>query len=310
VTRARPVPEAGEVLIQVAAAGVNRPDVMQRQGAYPPPPRASDIPGLEVAGTIISVGPEVSGLSEGDRVCALLAGGGYAEYAVADARLCLPIPDQLDVVQAAALPETFFTVWHNVFERAKLQPGEIFLVHGGSSGIGTTAIQLAKAFGATVYTTAGSAEKCAICEKLGATRAINYKEEDFVAILKEEAGGADVILDMVGGDYIQRDIKALKVEGRHVNIAFLKGAQVELNMMPVLLKRLSLLGSVLRSQPTENKARIARALHEQVWPLLADGRIKPVIHATYPLAGVAEAHRVMERSEHIGKLVLVTESTG
>lgn len=302
-TRARPEPAPGEVLIQVAAAGVNRPDVMQRQGKYPPPPGASDIPGLEVAGTIVAVGEGVTEWSAGDAVCALLTGGGYAEFATTDARLCLPVPGDLTMTEAAALPETFFTVWHNVFERARLQPGETLLVHGGSSGIGTTAIQIAKALGATVFTTAGSADKCAACEKLGADRAINYRDEDYVEIVKA-AGGADVVLDMVGGDYIARDVKAMKVEGRHVNIAFLKGSKIEIDMMPVMLKRLSLMGSVLRSQPADNKARIAKALREQVWPLLADGRIRPQVHATFPLAEAAQAHALMESSQHIGKIVL------
>ncbi len=305
--RPLPAPKDGEVLIKVEAAGVNRPDVLQRQGNYPPPPGASDIPGLEVAGTIAALGPHCGeGLVVGDRVCALLSGGGYAEYATTDATLCLPIPGELNAVQAAALPETFFTVWHNVFERGALHDGQSLLVHGGSSGIGTTAIQLAKAFGATVFTTAGSAEKVAACTALGADRAIDYTTEDYVAVIKDATGGkgVDVVLDMVGGDYIDRDIRIMADDGRHVNIAFLKGSKVQLDMMRVMLKRLTLTGSTLRARPVEVKAAIAARLEDKVWPLLADGRMAPQIHATFPLADAVEAHRLMESSGHIGKIVL------
>lgn len=304
----RPIPETakGEVLIKVAAAGVNRPDVLQRQGAYPPPPGASDLPGLEVAGTVMAVGDGVMAPRIGDEVCALVPGGGYAEYCTVDARLCLPLPFDYDMVRAAALPETFFTVWHNVFERGRLQPGEAFLVHGGASGIGTTAIQLAKAFGAVVFATAGGAVKCKACRDLGADRAIDYTAEDFVEVVKSLTGGkgADVILDMVGGDYIPRNVKAMAVEGRLVSIAFLRGATVEFNFMPVMLKRLTLTGSTLRPQSDDRKAEIAHALHERVWPLLSEGRVAPVIHATFPLEKAAEAHGLMESNTHIGKIVL------
>lgn len=304
--RARPRPGPGEVLIQVAAAGVNRPDCIQRAGKYPPPPGASDIPGLEVAGTIIGVGEGVTEWSEGDACCALLTGGGYAEFAVASAALCLPVPGDLDLIQAAALPETIFTVWHNVFERGALKPAETLLVHGGSSGIGTTAIQMAAALGSHVYTTAGSTEKCRACLELGAHRAINYREEDFVEVIKAEVkGGVNVILDMVGGDYLPRNIRCLAPDGRHVSIAFLNGSKVaDLDFMPVMLKRLTLTGSTLRPQPVEAKARMARALRKTIWPLIEDGRIAPVIHATFPLAEAAKAHAMMESSSHIGKIIL------
>jgi len=303
----RPVPQplAGQVLIKVAAAGVNRPDVFQRQGGYPPPAGASDLPGLEIAGEIVSVGADVKNVKLGDLACALVSGGGYAEYTTADAELCLPIPSGLSMVEAAALPETFFTVWHNVFERAALKPGEVLLVHGGTSGIGTTAIQLGKVLGARVFASAGGAEKCRACEQLGAEKAFDYRTEDFVAGLKAiTSGGANVILDMIGGDYVQRNLRALAFQGRLVSIAFLRGSKVEVDLMPVMLKQLTLTGSTLRSQPVVNKARIATALREQVWPLLAAGRIKPVIYRTFPLADAAEAHRLMETSAHIGKIVL------
>lgn len=304
--RPLPVPAAGEVLIRVVAAGVNRPDVIQRQGAYPPPPGASDIPGLEVAGTVAAVAAGVEGLKPGDTVCALVTGGGYAEYCTAAASSCLPLPQGYDFVRAAGLPETFFTVWHNVFQRARLQPGESFLVHGGSSGIGTTAIQLAKAFGAKVFATAGSPEKCQACRDLGADRAIDYKQEDFAAVIAAETGGkgVDVILDMVGGDYLPRNVKSLATEGRLVNIAFLNGSKVELNFMPVMLKRLTLTGSTLRPQSAAAKARIAAELRERVWPLLSEGRLAPVIAARFPLAKAAAAHQLMESSAHIGKIIL------
>lgn len=306
-TRARPEPGEGEVLIQVAAAGINKPDCLQRKGAYPPPPGASDIPGLEVAGTIISVGAGVTELKEGDRVCALLSGGGYADFAVAHWTHCLPVPGDLDMVQAAALPETFFTVWHNVFERGALKPGETLLVHGGSSGIGTTAIQLAKAFGATVFTTAGSPEKVQACKDLGADVAINYREEDYVATVREHSKGADVVLDMVGGDYLTRDIKAMAPDARHVSIAFLKGSKVEIDFMPIMLKRLTFTGSTLRSQTVPFKGAIAKSLREQVWPLLTDGQVAPLLFKTFPLAQAAEAHALMDSSAHIGKIVLTVD---
>lgn len=305
-TRALPRPAAGEVLIQVAAAGVNRPDMVQRLGHYPAPPGASDIPGLEVAGTVVALGEGVSGLSLGDTVCALVSGGGYAEYCTAAVECCLPLPAAYDMIRAAALPETFFTVWHNVFQRAHLQPGESILVHGGSSGIGTCAIQLAKAFGARVLATAGSAGKCAACERLGAERAIDYTTEDFAAVVAEltKGKGVNVILDMVGGDYLPRNIKSLATDGRLVNIAFLKGAKAEVNFMPVMLKRLTLTGSTLRVQSLAAKARIAAELRQNVWPLLADGSIAPVIHAVLPLDQAAAAHQMMENGGHIGKIML------
>ena len=307
-TRPVPVPGAGEVLFEVAAAGVNRPDIMQRLGLYPPPPGASDIPGLEIAGTIVAVGDGAEGWSLGDTACALVIGGGYAEYCAAPAAQCLPVPKGLSLTEAAALPETHFTVWSNVFDRAGLKPGESLLVHGGSSGIGTTAIQLAKAFGARVIVTAGNDEKCAACTRLGADRAINYNAEDFVEAVKDETGGAgvDVILDMVGGDYVARNFKALAPDGRLVSIAFLAGSKVEINLLPVMLKRLTLTGSTLRPRDVAFKAAIAQRLREKVWPLIEGGRIKPVIHATFPLARAADAHRLMESSAHIGKIMLTT----
>ncbi len=305
VSRPVPAPGPGEVLIKVAAAGVNRPDVLQRQGGYPPPPGASDIPGLELAGEVVALGEGAERWAPGDRVTALVAGGGYAEYCSAPAVQCLPIPQGLDLVEAAALPETFFTVWSNVFDRGGLQAGESFLVHGGSSGIGTTAIQLARAFGARVFATAGSAEKCRACEDLGAERAINYREEDFVEVVKTATGGGvDVILDMVGGDYIQRDIKALAPDGRLVFIAFLGGSTAEVNFLPMMIKRLTLTGSTLRIRPIEFKAAIARELEAKVWPLIAQGQIGPVLHQRFPLAQAAQAHGLMESGTHIGKIVL------
>ena len=306
VERPRPAPGVGELLIEVAAAGVNRPDVLQRQGGYPPPPGASDIPGLEVAGTVAALGPGAHGWQLGDPVCALVTGGGYAEYCVAPTAQCLPVPEGFDMVQAAALPETCFTVWTNVFQRGRLQAGERFLVHGGSSGIGTTAIQIAAARGARVFATAGTADKCAACERLGAERAINYRDEDFVAVIKELTGGegVDVILDMVGGDYIQRNIKALRTEGRIVFIAFLGGSKAEIDFLPLMLKRATITGSTLRPRSVEQKSVIADELRAEVWPLLDAGRIAPVIDSSYPLADAADAHRRMEGGEHIGKIVL------
>jgi putative PIG3 family NAD(P)H quinone oxidoreductase len=304
----RPVPEpgAGEVLVRLAAAGVNRPDVLQRQGGYPPPPGASDIPGLEIAGSVVALGSGVGELAIGDAVTALVTGGGYAEYCVAPVPQCLPIPQGLSPVEAACLPETFFTVWSNVFDRGGLRAGETFLVHGGSSGIGTTAIQMAKAFGARVFATAGSAEKCRACEALGAERAIDYREEDFVQAVKQATGkkGVDVILDMVGGDYVQRNISALAPDGRLCTIAFLGGSKVEVDLLPMMLKRITISGSTLRARSVEFKAAIARDLRDQVWPRIASGEIKPVVHATFPLAEAAEAHRLMESSAHIGKIAL------
>ncbi len=309
VTSQRPVPTpaAGEVLIHVQAAGVNRPDVFQRQGHYPPPPGASDIPGLEVAGTIAALGDGVKDWQVGDKVCALLAGGGYADYATAPAVQCLPIPDGLNLEEAAALPETIFTVWSNVFERGALQPGESLLVHGGTSGIGSIAIQLAKALGSTVYATAGSPEKARACETLGADRGIDYRGEDFVAVIKELTGkrGVDVVLDMVGGDYLPRNIECLAPDGRHVTIAFLRGPKAEINLTPVMLKRLTLTGSTLRARPVAQKAALAAAVQRHVWPLVAAGRVRPVIHARFPLEQAASAHRLMETSGHIGKIVLI-----
>jgi putative PIG3 family NAD(P)H quinone oxidoreductase len=311
VLGSRPVPQPGpgEVLIQVAAAGVNRPDVLQRKGLYPAPAGASDLLGLEASGTVVALGEGVSRWKKGDQVCALLHGGGYAGYVTTHADHCLPIPKGFSLLQAAALPETFFTVWHNVFERGALKAGEALLVHGGSSGIGTTAIQLAKAFGATVYTTAGSAEKCAACETLGATRAINYREEDFVEVLRSNKIGVDVILDMVGGDYLPRATKVLRPDGRHVSIAFLQGSKVEMDFMAVMLKRLTFTGSTLRSQTVAFKAAVAEALRTKVWPLLDQGALAPVIHSTFPLAQAAEAHQLMESSAHIGKVMLTVESS-
>lgn len=306
VTLPTPAPGAGEVLIEVAAAGVNRPDVVQRQGFYAPPPGAPDTPGLEVAGTIVQLGAGVTGWSLGDKVCALVAGGGYAQYCVAPAVQCLPVPAGMDMIAAAAIPETFFTVWTNLFDGGHLQAGESLLVHGGSSGIGTTAIQIAKVFGARVFATAGSDDKCAVCIQLGAERAINYRNEDFMAVIKELTGGAgvDVILDMVGGAYVERNISSLAMGGRLVNIAFLEGSKVSLNLMPVMLKRLILTGSTLRPRSIAEKALIANALREKVWPLLAEGKLQPVIDSTYALEDATAAHARMESSAHIGKLVL------
>ncbi|ANK83386.1 MAG: NAD(P)H-quinone oxidoreductase [Rhizobiales bacterium NRL2] len=306
VRRPVPRPAHDEVLIRVAAAGVNRPDCIQRAGGYPPPPGASDLPGLEVAGEIVARGAGVSQWKEGDRVMALVAGGGYAEYCAAPAPQCLPVPEGYDMVKAAAVPETFFTVWTNVFDRGRLQGGESFLVHGGSSGIGTTAIQLAKRFGARVFATAGSAEKCDACVKLGAERAINYREEDFVEVVKELTGGdgVNLILDMVGGDYFRRNVKALAVEGRLVQIAFLDTPKVEFDFTPMMLKRLTLTGSTLRPRSVQQKAEIAEALAEHVLPLLASGAVAPVIDTVLPLAEAAKAHEKMEASTHIGKIML------
>ena len=304
----RPVPEPApfEVLIQVAAAGVNRPDVLQRKGVYPPPAGVTDIPGLEVAGEVVRLGEGVYEPALGTRVCALVAGGGYAQYVIAPAVQCLPVPASLTLEQAAVLPETFFTVWYNVFERSRLRKGETLLVHGGSSGIGTTAILLGKAFDARVIVTAGSAQKCAACRELGADVAINYREGDFVeATLRATDGkGADVILDMVGGDYLARNAAAAAVEGRIALIATQGGNKSELDLRPLMMKRLTISASTLRAQPIANKGRIAAALRENVWPLFETRGLKPVIHARFPLADAAGAHRLMESDTHIGKIVL------
>ncbi|SHF19136.1 NADPH2:quinone reductase [Loktanella atrilutea] len=302
---ARPVPEPGpdQVVIKVAYAGVNRPDALQRAGNYAPPKSASDLPGLECAGTVHAVGPNVTDLAVGDAVCALLPGGGYAEYVATPAAHCLPVPDGMDMKQAACLPETYFTVWSNLFMRGGLKAGERFLVHGGSSGIGTTAIQLARVMGARVFTTAGSEDKLAVCRDLGAEMAINYKEEDFVAVVKAE-GGADLILDMVGGSYIQRNIDTLADDGRLVQIAFLQGMKAELNMVQMMTRRLTLTGSTLRPQTDLAKARIAAQLREHVWPLLSAGRVGPVMDREFPLEDAAGAHARMEAGDHIGKIVL------
>jgi putative PIG3 family NAD(P)H quinone oxidoreductase len=308
--RPTPVPQAGEVLIKVAAAGINRPDALQRRGGYAPPPGASDIPGLEVAGTIVEVGAGRTSAGErrlGDEVCALVAGGGYAEFCAAPAVQCLPVPRGLDMVAAGALPETAFTVWNNVFERGRLKPGESILIHGGSSGIGTIAIQLAHVLGSRVLATAGSAEKCAACERLGAERAINYRETDFVAAVREATSGrgVDIVLDMVGGDYLPRNIDILAVEGRLVQIGLQAGSTAPLNMVPLLSKRLTITGSTLRARSVEEKGVLAAAVRANVWPLLESGAVKPIIHTTFPLRAAADGHRLLESSQHIGKIVLV-----
>ena len=302
-----PLPGPGEVLVRVAAAGVNRADIMQRQGSYPPPPGASDIPGLELSGTVTAVGADVTNPSAGDEVCALVAGGGYAEYCLVPAPQCLPVPPGVTLRDAAALPEAYCTVWTNVFERGRLAAGETLLVQGGSSGVGTAAIQLARALGARVLATAGSAAKCAACETLGAERAVNYREADFVAAVREATGGrgADVILDLVGGPYLQRNLDCLAVEGRLVLIAVMGGIKGEVNLASLMSRRQTLTGSTLRSRPVAAKAAICDALRARVWPRFAGGTLRPVIHATYPLAQAAAAHRVMESSAHVGKLLLV-----
>lgn len=306
-TRQRPVPvpSATEVLVRVAAAGVNRPDIMQRLGLYPPPPGASDIPGLEVAGEVVAVGTLVDSPKVGDQICALLAGGGYAEYCLIPAAQCLPVPAGLDMVEAASLPETFFTVWTNVFEQGRLRPGERLLVHGGGSGIGVTAIQLARCFGAQVFTTAGSETKCRACEELGAI-AINYRETDFVEAVREltKGKGVDLILDMVGGDYLQRNLSCLAAEGRLVQIGLQAGAKTQINLLPILMKRLTVTGSTLRPRSVDEKARIAAALYENVWPLLESGKVRPIIDRVFPLGEAAQAHRYLESGRHFGKIVL------
>ncbi len=304
----RPTPEISstEVLIKVHAAGINCPDIMQRKGLYPPPPGASDIPGLEVSGKIIKIGKEVTHLKVGDNVCALVTGGGYAEYCLAIAELCLPIPVGYDFIQAAALPETFFTVWSNIFDRVRLKQNETLLIHGGSSGIGTTAIQLAKAFGAKVFITAGSIEKCDFCTKLGADVAINYKKHDFVTEIKRltKDQGVDVILDIVGGDYFPRNLKCMGFDARLIQIAIQNGPKTEINLLPVMLKRLTITGSTLRARSNDFKIEIAKQLMDKVWPLLESGDIKPVIHTIFPLEDASKAHQLMESSEHMGKIIL------
>lgn len=303
-----PVPRPGpdQVLIAVAAAGVNRPDCLQRGGNYPPPPGATDVPGLEVSGTIVAVGEGVDTRRVGDKTCALVISGGYAEYAVAEELLCLPVPKPLSLLEAGGLPETYYTVYDNVFTRGQLKKGETILIHGGSSGIGSTAIQLAKHAGAVVYATAGSAEKCDFCHKLGADQAIDYRKQDFVEEVKRLTGGngVDVVLDMVGGSYIQRNINSLALEGRLVQIAFLQTSKVELDVMNVMLRRLTFTGSTLRARSVALKAEIAAHLRRDVWPLLEAGTVKPVIHATFPLEQAQAAHELMESSAHLGKIML------
>ena len=304
-----PTPGAGKVLVEVAAFGINRPDCIQRTGAYPPPPGETQVPGLEIAGRIVALGPNVTGASVGDEVCALVGSGGYAEYALADAALCLPRPKALSMLEAAGVPETYFTVYDNVFTRGRLTKGETLLVHGGSSGIGSTAIQLAKHFGATVIATAGSAEKCDFCRKIGADYAIDYRTQDFVAeVLKiTDKRGVEVILDMVGGPYIPKNVSILALEGRLVQIAFLQGPMVEkLNFTPVMVKRLTLTGSTLRPRTLAQKATVAAALREKVWPLLDTGAVKPLVHATFPMEQTRQAHELMESSAHLGKIMVTT----
>ncbi len=305
-----PTPAANQVLIKVKAAGVNRPDVMQRLGLYPPPPGASDIPGLEVAGIIQAMGDNVSRFKINDEVCALVTGGGYAEYCLASPALCLPIPNGLSFTEAAGLPETFFTVWSNIFDRAQLQPGETLLVHGGSSGIGTTAIQLAKAFNAKAIITAGSDTKCEFCLALGADAAINYKTHDFVEEIKRltDSNGVNVILDMIGGDYFPRNLKCMTEEARLVQIAVQNGPKSDINLLPIMLKRLTITGSTLRARNDDFKAKIANQLYQKVWPLLESGLIKPIIHTTFPLSDATEAHQLMESNQHIGKIILTVST--
>ncbi len=303
----RPVPKLGpgQVLIKVDAAGVNRPDVMQRKGMYPPPPGASDIPGLEVAGVVVAVGTEAN-WAVGDKLCALVTGGGYAEYCLASSRLCLPIPDNLSFVEAAGIPETYFTVWSNVFDRGGLKRGETMLVHGGSSGIGTTAIQFGKAFNATVLVTCGSKAKCDFCKDLGADAAINYQDQDFVEEIRNltKGKGVDLILDMIGGDYLPRNLKSLADEGRLVQIAVQKNPKAEVNLLQVMLKRLTLTGSTLRARDDDFKAEIASKLHKHIWPLIISKTIKPIIHSTFPIERAMEAHQLMESNQHMGKIIL------
>ena len=301
-----PDPGLDEVLIRVEAAGVNRPDIMQRKGLYPPPRGATDVPGLEVSGTVVKKGKNVAEPEVGSQVCALVSCGGYAEYCLASASICLPVPKKISLQHAAGIPETFFTVWTNVFERGQLKSGETLLVHGGSSGIGTTSIQLGKAFGATVYTTAGTQEKCEYCKNLGADAAINYNENDFEAEIKTltENRGVDIILDMVGGPYFPKNIKILAVQGRLLQIALMQGYKAEVDFRPLLMKRVTLTGSTLRPRSVKEKAEIARSLRKEVWPLMDSGTIRPIIHQTFPLEKAADAHQLMESSNHIGKILL------
>ena len=306
VVKSIPQPNRNEVLIKISYAGVNRPDVLQRAGTYLPPPDASELPGLEASGIIIDIGDNVTDWNMGDEVCALLPGGGYAEYAVTQASHCLPVPKGMNLKQAAALPETFFTVWSNVFLRGELKPNEKFLVHGGSSGIGTTAIQLANVFGSEVYATAGTDTKCSVCEELGAKRAINYSKEDFLDVIKS-IGGVHLILDMVGGPYIAKNINALVDDGRLVQIAFLTGAKVEVNFAQIMTRRLTLTGSTLRPQSDLSKTQIASELSEKIWPLLGSGRLNPIIDSVFELEDVGSAHLLMESSKHIGKILLKVE---
>ena len=302
----RPVPEPGpgEVLVRVAFTGVNGPDLMQRKGLYPPPTGASDLLGLEIAGEIVSVGPDAARWSVGDRVCALTNGGGYAEFCAVDASHCLPIPGELDETAAASLPETYFTIWSNIFMTAGLSDGETFLVHGGAGGLGTTSIQLGKAFGAKVVATESPEDRCAFCHGLGADRVVDYDKEDFVEVVRAEFGGADVILDIVGGPYVERNIKAARHDGRIVQLAFALGSRVEINLMPIMLKRLHYTGSTLRSRPATYKAEVAASLEATVWPLFADGKLHSVVNTVLPLAEAAQAHRLMESAGHKGKIVL------
>jgi NADPH:quinone reductase len=311
VERPDPAPGPGDVLIRVAGAGINRPDVLQRQGSYPPPPGASDIPGLEVAGTIAAIGDRVTGWRVGDRVCALVSGGGYATMCVAPAPQCLPVPSSMDLIAAAAIPETFFTVWTNVFDRGHLRSGETALFHGGSSGIGTTAIQLAAARGATVIVTAGSDEKCRACEALGAAHAINYRSQDFVEAVKQLTGkrGVDLILDIMGGDYLPRNLAALATDGRLVQIGLMGGESSTVDLRRVLGRRLTITGSTLRPRSVEEKGEIASALQREVWPLLERGTVKPIVYKVFPLVQASAAHRLMESSDHIGKIVLSAPSS-
>lgn len=305
----RPQPLPHQVLIKVSAAGVNRPDIMQRQGIYPPPPGASDIPGLEIAGEIIKTGQEVDQFNAGDKACALVTGGGYAEYCLAPAALCLPVPASMTEEQAAALPETFFTVWSNLFDLARLKPGEWVLIHGGSSGIGSTAIQLAKSFGCTVLITAGSDEKCHFCQQLGADITINYHTEDFVEVVKNATDdkGVNVVLDMIGGDYFPRNLKCLTVEGRLVQIAIQHGAKSEANLWAIMQKRLTITGSTLRARDDIFKAEIAKSLLQHIWPLLEQQKISPIIYKRFPLTAAQQAHKLMESSQHMGKILLIPE---
>ena len=306
VQRPVPTPKAGEVLVEVTAAGVNRPDVYQRRGLYPPPPGAPSIPGLEIAGKVVALGDEVHDIAIGQPVCALLAGGGYAEYAVAPAGQCLPVPDALTMVEAAAMPETLFTVWSNLFERGYAREGETVLVHGGTSGIGTMAISLCNLFGVRIIVTCGSAEKCRLAEALGADHAIDYSARDFALEVKRitEGRGVEIVLDMVGGDYLPRNLSCLAEDGRHVSIAVQRGATAELNIAALMMRRLTLTGSTLRPRPVAFKSLVADEIKREVWPLVAEGKLKPVIHATFKLAQTSEAHRLMESGEHVGKIVL------